>query len=809
MNEPNPSHAAPTQDFATLLATAMHLHEQNCLASAEVLYLKILANEPNHFKATQLQGVLKHQQGSFQVAADFLRRAVTLNPNSAMAHLNLGHTLWSLTEHEAALGHFQKSLRLNPNNTDALFHAAFAQQFLQCPSEALVLWDQLLTHAPNTPAALLNRGMVLQDLQQGELALESFRRALGLKPDLAEILLGRARQLEQALRLPEALAAIDVVLSIRPDEVNASVDRGCVLAKLQRHTEALAAFESALELEPNRVDALINRSTTLLELQRAQEAWVCIELAMLLKPDSPDALSARGLVQLALGRTTDALASFDRALLQRPESPELLLNRGATLYQLNRPAEALASADKALLLSPNSLELRLNRVAALHALGRHHEAMAEVDRVLAIEPGRTMAHSTKIAISDYLPELSFRELQAERHQFYLVQAKCFESPKEELPIDRNPSRRLVLGYVSADFKHHSAAACFLPILQRHNRAEFQINCYSGVITEDDWTRKCREAADLWRQATRYSDEALSAQIREDKVDILIDLSGHSRGNRLLVFARKPAPIQVTAWGHGGGTGLPMMDYQFTDPVWIPEWARPLFAEACWDLPCCITFEAPTFAPDVTPLPAQTRGHLTFGTLNRYSKVTPNVESLWARILQAVPNSRLLLKDSLFDDPAGRLEVIDRFARLGIGEERLQLRGKTSHRDHLAAYGEVDIALDPFPMNGGISSWEALSMGSPVVAMLGHSQSSRISGAILHAMGLGEWVAEDSDGYLGIAQSKARDLAALAQLRGNLRSLVQASPAGNLDLYTRKVEQAYRNMWQAWLHQQGSQSCDSP
>lgn len=803
MNEPNPSHAAPPKDFATLLATATHLHERNQLAGAEALYLKILANEPNHFKATHLQGVLKHQQGSFRVAADFLRRAVALNPTSALAHLNLGHTLWSLTEHEAALDHFLQSFRLNPKNADALFHAAFAQQFLQRPSEALPLWDQLLRLSPNTAAALLNRGMVLQDLQQGELALESFRRALSLEPDLAEILLGRAHQLEQALRLPEALAAFEVVLSIRPNEVNANLARGCVLAKLQRHTEALAAFDRALELEPNRVDALINRSTTLLELQRTQEAWVCIELAMLLKPDSLDALSARGLVQLALGRTTDALASFDRALLQRPESPELLLNRGNTLLQLNRPAEALAIIEKTLLLSPNWLDLRLNRVAVLHALGRHHEALVEVDQVLAIEPGRTLAHSTKIALSDFLPELSFRELQAERHQFYLTQAQQFVPTNTILTIDRNPSRRLVLGYVSADFKHHSAAACFLPILQRHNRAEFQINCYSGVTDEDDWTLKCREAADLWRQATQYSDEALAEQIREDKVDILVDLSGHSRGNRLLVFARKPAPIQVTAWGHGGGTGLPMMDYQFTDPVWIPQWARPFFAEACFDLPCCITFEAPTFAPEVAPLPAQTRGLLTFGSLNRYSKVTSDVESLWARILQAVPNSRLLLKDSLFDDPAGRLEVIERFARLGIGEERLQLRGKTSHRDHLAAYGEVDIALDPFPMNGGISSWEALAMGTPVVAMLGHSQSSRISGAILHAVGLGEWVAEDADGYVGIAQSKASDMAALARLRGNLRSLIQASPAGNLDIYTRKVEQAYRDMWHCWINKQGA------
>jgi predicted O-linked N-acetylglucosamine transferase (SPINDLY family) len=303
---------------------------------------------------------------------------------------------------------------------------------------------------------------------------------------------------------------------------------------------------------------------------------------------------------------------------------------------------------------------------------------------------------------------------------------------------------------------------------------------------------------VWRQTTSLSDEAMDAQIRADGVDILIDLSGHTVGNRMLVFARKPAPIQVSGWGHGGGTGLPTVDYLFADPVAIPAAVRPYFAEEIYDLPCHIAFEAPSYTPPVVDLPALSRGSLTFGCLNRYPKVTPAVERLWARILLAVPSSRLLLKSGMFDDPKGRRKVLETFARLGIEEARLELRGSTSRRDHLAAFGHADITLDPFPQNGGISTLESLWMGAPVVAKLGNALGSRASGAILHALGLQDWVAQDDEEYLAVAVRKAADIRALARFRTDIRSRIMASPAGNPDLYTLAVESAYRTMWRRWL-----------
>jgi len=759
----------PLHDTASRLEAGMAFHQREAFDQAEALYLAILADEPNHFPATHLLGDLKNKKGDFQSAAQTLQRALVLNPRSALAHLNLGISLWNLDRLEEALTHYRYSVRFNPANPDALFNCAFAFQALQQAEAALFHWNELLTLNPDHAAALLNRGMVLQDLKRPDEAMASFVKALALDPALAEILLTRAVRLNEHLRHLEALAIQDKVLEITPDCFGALVDRSGTLVKLGRPREALSSLDLALLLNPDSFAVLYCRATALLDLKRPEEA----------------------------------LATCDRALVLQPDSVEANMNRSAALIALNRHAEALAGYDRMLTLRPEAPDILRNRGAALHDLGRHQEAIDSWDRALAVVPEDAIIHSGKIVVMEYVAGDGFLEHQQERRRYFEAHASRFASQATTATRDRDPSRRLVLGYVSADFKNHATASIFLPILQRHSKADFQVNCYSGVLSEDDWTLRCKECADVWRQTTSLSDEALDAQIREDGVDILIDLSGHTVGNRMLVFARKPAPIQVSGWGHGGGTGLPTVDYLFADPVAIPVSARPGFAEEIYDLPCHITFEAPGYTPPLVDLPALSRGSITFGCLNRYPKVTPAVERLWARILAAVPDARLLLKSGMFDDPKSRMKVLDAFAQLGVAQNRIELRGSTSRKDHMAAFGDVDITLDPFPQNGGISTLESLWMGTPVIAKLGNALGSRASGAILHALGLGDWVAQDDEGYLGVAVRKAADIGALAQFRSSIRSQIMASPAGNPDLYTRAVELAYRTMWTRWLEKTSS------
>lgn len=595
----------------------------------------------------------------------------------------------------------------------------------------------------------------------------------------------------------EALDLIAAALRAKPDYPEALYNKGNILSQLERYDEAIANYDQALAIQPSYAEAHHNRGNALLVLKRHDEALASFDRALAVRPDYAEAHDGRGNTLLKLKRFEEALASFDRALTIAPGNVASLNNRGNALSELRRFQEALASFDKALAIKLDDVELLSNRANALAKLGRHEEALAVYETVLTIRPDDAEVHSGKIFALDFLPGTGFAECQEARRSWYQAHAKRFSGlvlPYENSP---DPSRRLVLGYVSGDFREHSAAAVFGPILRRHDRASFQLVCYSGATVEDELTREFQKLADKWCPTQALSDEDLAAQIRADKVDILVDLSGHTAGSRLQVFARKPAPVQVTAWGGATGTGLPTIDYLFSDPVAVPETVRPLFAEAIYDLPCMQTFEAPSYAPAVSELPARSCGVVTFGCLNRFVKVSPAALELWARVLRLVPGSRLLLKDTSLDDPSLQAFARDTLAAHGIEADRIDLRGGTSRQDHLAAFNDVDIALDPFPQNGGVSTWEALWAGVPVVTKMGDSLQSRVSGAILSAVGLTDWVANNDEEYARLAVDKASNIEALARLRSELRSAIWASPAGNPDLYTHAVERAYRAMWRKW------------
>jgi predicted O-linked N-acetylglucosamine transferase (SPINDLY family) len=361
----------------------------------------------------------------------------------------------------------------------------------------------------------------------------------------------------------------------------------------------------------------------------------------------------------------------------------------------------------------------------------------------------------------------------------------------------DPARRIVLGYISADFRRHSAATTFWPVLAHHDKSRFEVICYSCSTIRDDVTRDFERVADRFVDVSQMSDEELATRVRADKVDILIDLSGHSGGNRLGVFARKPAPVQVTAWGHGTGTGLPTIDYLFSDPVTIPQAARPLYAEKIYDLPCVIISALPPIALPRGEPPVLTNGYVTFGVFNRITKVSDDAVAVWARVLHGVPAARLLMKDGAYDEPPLRDLMRQRFAAHGIAGERVDFLGSSPREQHLAAFGKTDIALDPFPQNGGVSTWEALHMGVPAIAKLGHTAPSRLSGAIITSIGLSDWVAESTDDYVALAVKFAGMPELLATLRRELPAKIAAAPSGNGALYTRAVEQAYRTMWEEY------------
>jgi predicted O-linked N-acetylglucosamine transferase (SPINDLY family) len=366
-------------------------------------------------------------------------------------------------------------------------------------------------------------------------------------------------------------------------------------------------------------------------------------------------------------------------------------------------------------------------------------------------------------------------------------------------------RRIRIGYVSADLRDHSAAVAFGCMLTRYDRSQFDVFAYSNFKEKDDdkFAKLFKQNVTVWRNILGLSDDSVAKIIRDDQIDILVDLSGHSAGNRLLVFARKPAPIQITAWGYASSTGMRAMDVFFTDPVMITPKEKQFFTEEIRYLPCMMGALFIENFPDVNELPSLSTGIITFGCFNRLQKVSDNTFQVWAKLLLAVPLSRLVLKTVELSNASIRDRIINHFTKAGVSADRIILLGKTSWHEHMQTYNQIDISLDPFPQTGGVTTLESLMMGVPVITLYCPTLIGRASTSILTTIGLPDWIAETTEQYIEIACHKAKDLIQLTALRQRLRPLLSSSMIGDVDAYTRAVEHEYRQLWQRWCASSGT------
>ena len=704
-----------------------------------------------------------HQSGRLTEAEGLYRAIVAANPRDFDALHLLGVVWTQQGRYEEAVTTISKALKRNPRSFDAHYNLGNALNALHRHKDAVASFRRALEVNPKHPLACNNLGIALQDTGRTDDAIAAFRRALVTDPTYAEAHFNLAR----------------------------------ALASQGHYDDAVAGYRRAIAFKPGYADAHINLGASLQALARYDEAADSLNLALLLHPDSVEALNNLGIVLRELARYDESIACLERALAINPQFAEAHNNLANSLKDARRYDEAITHYRQAIALKADYAEAWNNLGTALGLLNQYEEAIACYRKALAIKPDFPEAHSYLIFTIDFLPGSSVADQQEERARWYNEHAAQFASAIRPHANNRDPERRLRIGYVSADFRRHSAALAIGPVLRHHDRGAFDVVLYSGVKREDEVTKDFKGRATLWRPVAGLSDETLAEQIRADGIDVLIDLSGHTEGNRLLAFARKPAPVQMTGWGHALGTGVRAIDYFLADPVSVPADFRPLFAETVIDLPAIIGYEAPAYAPEVSALPALSGQPLTFGSFNRISKLTPATLAAWSRLLEAVPGARLLLKDSQLSDPGERRRITDVLAGYGIGPSRLLLLPGTSHAEHLAAYGQMDIALDPFPTNGGVTTTEALWMGVPVVALLGASVSSRVSAGILSGLGLKDWIASGEEDYVAIAARHAADRAGLSSLRGQMRAMMRASAVGNPDAYCRAVEAAYRAAWRSY------------
>jgi protein O-GlcNAc transferase len=769
-------------------AVAVEHHRAGRLAQAESLYAEILAANPRHHAALFSLSLIAMQSSDNEAAAELLVRAVALAPDNYAYRANLGEAYRRLGRHQEAV-------------------------------EAL---SQAILRKPDFAEGFYNLGLVLRAIGEKERAIVSFERAADSKPELLAVqqalahTLAECGDLDKAVgrhacvwllsgRSPKALEALAAVLRRAGrseaaaamgdlDFAQASYKRACALDKRGQLSVAIPLYQRAADSRPDDLRFQRSLARALRETGELERCVAHYHCALALEPRPPDLLVELSMVLLELGRVESAVATSRRAVSLDGKHALAHATLGAGLVEQLRAEEAIASCRRAIEIDPRCSLAHLQMGIALVACGEVEQAIDAYRRAVALDPSNQVAHSNLVLLMSYAPGCDSRGILEEARAWARVHADPVTVEIQKHSNDPTPERRLRVGYVSPDLHAHPVSQFLLPLVRHHDREHFEVVAYSTGRRSDDATARIREHCDAWRDVSGVGDRVLAQSIRDDRIDVLVDLAMHTGGGRLRVFARKPAPVQICWLGHVGTTGLRQMDYRFIDRRLDPGQDPDAYGETPLALPdtiwCYEPFEP---CPEVGPLPARSTGHVTFGCQHTFHKIHRGVLSLWSRVLRALPDARLVLHA-----PAqSHAKTLEALAQEGIDRFRVELLPRRPYEEYLRAYQKIDVCLDTFPYNGATTSLDALWMGAPVITLVGQTPVGRAGLSLLHNLGLSELVAETSDDYVRIAVDLGRDLGRLNALRDGLRARMRASSLMDAPRFARNVETAYRTAWQAW------------
>jgi protein O-GlcNAc transferase len=567
-------------------------------------------------------------------------------------------------------------------------------------------------------------------------------------------------------KLDEAGQICEKILAKKPDNLNALHLLGIIYYQSKQYALSIRFLQRAIQNNPNIADTYFNLGASLKKQ----------------------------------GQDEEAVASYQKALLLNPTFFEAYNNLGIICYEHGQYGEASIYYQKALQFNPTFFEAFRNLGAVFKAQGLIIEAENAFKHALQIKPDLSSCYSDVLFGMNYQTRYNNQSIFVEHLQF----AERYEKPLAYFisahKNERAYSRPLKIGYISPDFRRHSVAYFIEPIINAHNKDQFEIFCYSDVIVQDDVTKRIQEHADQWRNIVGMTDKYVAGLLRKDQIDILVDLTGHTMNNRMLVFCRKPAPIQISWIGYPATTGLSTIDYKivdaYTDPIGMTD---PFYTENLIRLPqSFLCYQPEQNGPEVNNLPSSKSGHITFGSFNDLAKVSPAVVSLWSEIVNKVSNSSLIIKSKGLSDKDTCNRFLEMFVQHGIDRERIILLPLTlSTEEHLRMYNNIDIALDTFPYNGTTTTCEAMWMGVPVITLAGNAHVSRVGISLLSNVGLKEFIAQTENEYILIAAKLAADINKLQMLRSNLRTMLKNSPLTNTEQFVFDLENSYRKMWESW------------
>jgi protein O-GlcNAc transferase len=694
---------------------------------------------------------------------------------------------------------YRRVLVQRPNHPDALHMLGVIAHQTGRLDTAVELIKQAIRLKPDSPDAYYNLGNALGESGRFDEAIVAFRQAIQLRPGYAETYNNLGNLLRKNGRLEEAHTALAQATRLKANFAEAHNNLGIVLGEKGQLDESIAEFQRAIALKPDYAEAHNNLGNALKQKGQLEEATAAYRQAIILHPNTPEVHNNLGIALRDKACLDEAIAAFRQAIALRPNYPEAHYNLGIALKDSGQLDDAVAAYRQAINLNPGYADAHNNLGQALAGNGQLDDAIAAFRRAVELEPDKAYIDSNLVCTLHFHPSYDAKAISEENRRWNRQHAAPLRKFIQPHPNDRSPDRRLRIGYLSPDFRSHVVGRNLLPLFDHHDRRQFEITCYAHVLNPDATTSRFQKMTDRWRNIVGLSDEQVAKQIREDRIDILVDLALHMAHNQLLVFARKPAPVQATFAGYPGSTGLDTVDYRLTDPYLDPPGLNDQFySETSIRLPDTFWCYDPLNTElIVNGLPAQSHDFITLGSLNNFCKVTEQVARLWAQVLRAVDRSRLMI---LCPEGSHRQPLLDLLQREEVNLNRIELVAPRPRAKYLELYHRIDVGLDTFPYNGHTTSLDSFWMGVPVITLVGNTVVGRAGLSQLTNLGLPELIARTPQEYVRIAAGLANDLPRLAELRRTLRPRMEASPLMDAPRFARNIEAAYRQMWRTWCAQ---------
>lgn len=780
-----------TPSAAELLRQGLAFHQQGRLERAMELYERVLKLSRNDADALNLLGVAKMQLGETAEAISLLERAVTARPNDPSIWVHLGNARLQSNAPDLSIAAYDRAIALSPQDADIRYNRANVFAAMGRHYEAIPGFGDALQLNPGHPGARFNLAnslmateCFLEAISHYELVAKSAAEFPNLWTNIGICLVN--------LRLyGEAETAFRTALRHSPQDAVAHGNLGSLLTQTERWPEAIEAHTTAVHLAPADLTARLNLARTL-QRARKHSAISVAETATELAPASADAWIVLGDARLEFGMTDEVLEAYEKALTLNPDCLQDTNNLGLGYYRCGRLDEAIAFYESALDRRPKDSDAWADLgIARLHR-GDVEGAVTNLDRSVELQPDNEFAHSTLLLCHCYSAHHTGEEIRAEAEAWVAKHTpRGIELPR----VHVQAKSRLRIGYQSADFHFHPAGNLYAALFPNHDRERYELIGYSTNPFRDGVSEQIIASCSAFHEVSEVHPEDLAKKIREDEIDILIDLLGHTPGHRLKAFGYRPAPVQATWLGYFGTTGMAQMDFILCDHHVLPEAHEGHFTERPARMPNCMyAYQPPKLAIEPGELPMAGNGHITFGCFNNLSKIHEEVVALWCEAMHASPGSRMILNRWPFSSEQVRETYWSWFEQHGIDRGRVELRYTKGREDYFRTYQEVDLMLDSFPFGGGTTTSDALWMGVPVLTLSADRFVGRMTETILHTVGVPELLPSDRSQFVGMAAGFADNPSRLGAYRSGLRAQLVSSPMCDIPQFTRDLESTYEWMW---------------